>query len=244
MSFPGLSTYAVTLILAVCYLAFLKILLDRKILTVQAGVVFGLAGIVVFLEVFSLVSRSIPSPVLQWLFDPDKEKNLISTYSSMLLFLTSIPALLIGLRSPRQDSTNWPTAIYWTLFGVIFLFLAFDEYFLFHERLHNWHLIYAIFGGSVAAVTAVVAWFFDRGRLRLYALIFFALACIGGGGIGFDLPGSPIPFSYVFRITIEEFLEMIGSSLILFATLTYLDQYSTPARWRLNARLLPVMTIL
>ncbi len=243
MSFPVVPTFAATIFVSVCYFIFLKVLLDRKILTLPAAVVFGLAGIIAYVEIFSLVSRFIPSSVLQWMFDPDKEKNVNSTFSSMLLFSTALPAVLIGIHLFRQRK-RWVTAAYWVALGLIFLFMAFDEYFLIHERLPSWHLLYAIFGGTLVAITVLNAWFFDRQNLRFYVLIFLALAATGIGGIGFDLPGSPIPFGYVFRITIEEFLELIGSSLTLFVTLSYLYQHGSSAAWRLSARAVPVLNVI
>ena len=77
-------------VMTVGYLIFLKLLLDRRIITVRPLVVFGLAGGAAVVEFAFLISQNIPSQVVLWLFDLDKEKNIPSTYSSTLLLLVGV----------------------------------------------------------------------------------------------------------------------------------------------------------
>lgn len=228
-------------VMTVGYLIFLKLLLDRRIITLRPLVVFGLAGGAAVVEFAFLISQNIPSQVVLWLFDLDKEKNIPSTYSSTLLLLVGVTGLWIAWRfiSVRAD---WKLILYWLLLGGLFTFLAFDEYYFIHERIPGWHRLYAGIGGFMAVFTLLMAVWFDRRALPLFILLILGLASIGLGGIGFDFAGTPIPFGYVFRYTIEEYLEYIGITLSLFTALTYFQRFAAATAGLRTARLMLAAT--
>jgi hypothetical protein len=228
---------AALIAITVGYWLFLKLLLDRQVLALRARTTYAIVGLAFLLELVFLASRYIDSQVFRWLFHLNKEKNIPTTYISLLLLSVGITGLLIAVRL-MTHGRRWQTALYWGIFGAFFTFLAFDEYFVLHERVAGWHVIYAMIGAALVAGTALNVWAFDRSNLTLYAVVVLGLACIGAGGIGFDWTPTPVPFGFEFRYVIEEYLECIGASLILFAGLSYVIQGFDTWTRRLNLRLL------
>ncbi len=234
---------AVSFGMSVAYLAFLVVMMKRQIITLPPPLVIGVIIGIVFMIAAFLISHMTDSQVVRWLFDLGQEKNVPSIFSSVLLLSVGLTGLWIGYKIAGQRE-QWLLAGYWILLGALFVLLGFDEYYVLHERILSWHLIYAIMGAVVVAATGLTAWLLDRSHLRLYALIILGLAVIGFGGIGFDWRGSPIPFGYVFRFSVEEYLEYIGITLVLFVVLTYLRQRIDAEGWRRAARLEIVVNVI
>ena len=183
-----------------------------------------------------------------WLWSLDQEWNIPSTLASTQLALVAGVALLTGWLAKARSA---PQGLYLGGIGLLFLFLAWDEYVSFHEGIANWEGYYAALGAVVAVATAIVARRSPR-RARIWHLcLLTGLAMSATGGIllngqgpicdrlGFlPLYGCLWPHNY------EESLEFLGVWLVLLAVLGHLSLavpvpklrlwrtlYALPALW-------------
>ena len=208
--------------------------------------VFLAAQIVVIVIALEIQSSSR----FEWyIWNLNREWNIPATLASMQLFLVSSVAL----------TTAWTHAhpawqrFYLLGVGLVFLFLAWDEYSAFHEHLANSAIYYAALGAVVVAATAAVAIRSPR-RTQIWCLCLLAgLAVSALGGIVLDaLPpqcenlgllhfGECLVPSYF-----EESLEFLGIWLALVAMLGHFSDvlprpkprvrrflYALPAFWML-----------
>ena len=208
----------------------------------------------VFVIVVALVIRP-ESEYEEWLWHLNHDWNIPSTVASTQLALVGgvalLSAWLAGARSAWQR-------LYLVGIGLVFLFMARDEYVAFHEHIRGWERFYAAVGAVVVATTAVVAARSPRRTWIWYVCLLTGLAmtAIGGilveqlrpqlqgpicGSLGiFRLDGCLLTFEY------EEALEFAGIWLVLVAML---GQFSDATRWprrRVHSLLylLPVIWIL
>jgi len=76
----------------------------------------------------------LPRPLIRH-FDPDGEANLFAWYSSLLLILVSISALMnFGLDSLRAETATWKR-YFWLWFCAVTLLLSLDEVATIHESI-------------------------------------------------------------------------------------------------------------
>ena len=108
-----------------------------------------------------------------WFFNPAAEKNFTAMATSILLALIGVTAFVLLWKTGqhRQSTNTLILRAYWLLLGVMFCFLAVDEYASIHEGFDWWRQIYLGLGGSIALFTLVVA-FIDK-DLRPYIAFFF-----------------------------------------------------------------------
>ncbi|HLV37780.1 MAG TPA: hypothetical protein VKY59_21860 [Spirillospora sp.] len=196
---------------------------------------FALACVNIAFVVLHLATQPLAWSFVAWLFDLNFEHNLSATYSALLLLATGFVSLTLALRL-----RNKPHALYWLMWGLLFLFLAYDETYMVHERIENWILIYAAAGVVIAGIAGVTAWFFDRQHIWLYALSLAGVGVMAAGGLVLERFYETLPRILV----VEELWEFIGASLTLSAALAYARQYAEAAQWRRMGRNLLIVCAL
>ena len=165
-----------------------------------------------------------------WLQILTGEYNIPAMLASVQLALVGCAAL-ITLRHTKTRHIHH--RLYHLGFGLVFLFLALDEYHKIHERIANWTAYYFALGAVVVVATAALALVSPR-RARKWRLCLLAgLAISGASAIGFELMPAvcdsigPIRLNKCLLFsTIEETLEFLGVWLVLVGVL---GQLSSPA---------------
>ena len=182
------------------------------------------------------------------LFYVDRERNIPTAYSSIALMLCCILlALITVLKNNQRDSYT----VYWRYLSVIFLFLSVDEIVSIHERFGGpVKLILNIDAVSplyFAWVVPGIIFVFLLGLIYLRFILslptktrfLFTIAGITFlvGAIGMEMVsgwyasshggyassrGSAI---YVMIVHLEEFLEMLGIVIFIYALLQYIGSY-------------------
>ncbi|MBL8049971.1 MAG: hypothetical protein JNM46_02005 [Anaerolineales bacterium] len=171
----------------------------------------------------------------------DAEGNIPSHWNALLLFM---PALLLGMIGAWKYSIKDKFRFHWFGLTLIFLFLSFDEAAVLHERLIK--PMRAIAGaGGIFYFTWVIPGLIGVALFGLLYLIFFlhldkkfkilfllALGVYIGGVIGGEMLSGYFAanlgqknFTYAVVASIEESIEMIGCSLIIYSLLEYIKQY-------------------
>ena len=156
----------------------------------------------------------------EWLWDLGKEWNIPTTLASTQLALVGSTALVTAWLARARPA--WER-LYLVGIGLLFLFLAWDEYFILHERILNWKRIYV--AGGVAVATATIAVALRSPRIwHLYLLVGLAISAVGA--IFFELLSptcGPLGFLRLdgcLRLSFwEELLEFLGIWLTLVAML-------------------------
>jgi hypothetical protein len=172
------------------------------------------------------------------LFYWDTEGNVPTWYASTLLLLCSS---LLALIAYNQKTNIKP--YYWIGLAIIFLLLSLDESAAFHEHLNSpvrslfniedtLYFAWVIPGSVFVLLVGIFCLKFifqlpkDIRNLFLIASVLFV-----SGAIGLEIPGS-----YYYRLsglsstafialaTIEEFLEMVGTLIFVYALLKYLER--------------------
>lgn len=184
----------------------------------------------------------------EWLWDLGKEWNIPSTLASVQLALVGVAAVATAVLARARPA--WQR-LYLVGMGLLFLFLAWDEYFILHERILNWKRAYAAGGVVAAAATIAVAvrsprrtWIWHLYLLAGLAMsaagaIFFELAPPACGNLGFLRLDGCLRLSFW-----EELLEFLGIWLTLVAMLGHFSDaapmpkllvrrflYALPALW-------------
>jgi hypothetical protein len=176
-------------------------------------------------------------------FNLDVEANIPTYISTILLLSCSILLYLIYL---IKKSENDGSKFYWLLLSAFFLLMSMDEAAAIHEMLSN--PIRAIFdiGGffysawiipGMLIVVLVLVMFLrfwinlDTKTRVLFALsaAIFLTGAIGFEGIGgfYREKNAEFDVMYLFITTIEETLELTGTSLFIYSLLRYLQFHYT-----------------
>lgn len=180
------------------------------------------------------------------LFDLNQEKNIPSFFSVFLLLTSALLLFVIAIHEKKIKASDVSK---WAILSLIFLYLAADEAFSFHERMdslgvslvgerpHNiFYFSWVIPGIAIAFIVAI---FFVRFFLRLNTKtrLNFLIAAIlyVGGAIGFELIGGQYLSSiegkenlaYNLLVTVEETLEMVGPIVFIYGLLSYISENFT-----------------
>ncbi len=175
------------------------------------------------------------------LFNLDSEKNIPALFSSAQLFLVGLVFLSIAYQS-RQ--TRFYSPLFLTALGTAFIFLAFDEAFSIHERItyslvhiewiprfkgdHGIWVAPYLFAGLVFFLLTykqfLKMWKESRRETTIMAsgIVIFMVGVVGLEVIGYQLlgEGSSISHLYTLEVALEEFLEMMGISIVLYGAVT------------------------
>ena len=172
------------------------------------------------------------------LFSLDKEANIPTWYSSILLFIVAIPLTIISL---LVSKTGEPYARRWAFLALIFLALSLDETAIIHEMFIKplkmaFHLTgYLYYGWVIVGGLFVVAIALAYRKFVLALPFSTRLQVILAGGIYilgaliFESISGKIAqttgesgFAYNALTTLEEACEMLGVIVFIFALLQYL----------------------
>lgn len=175
------------------------------------------------------------------LLSVDYEQSIPTAFSFVLLLGCALGSWLV---SRAQKQLRSPYVRHWSVIAALFVLVALDETLALHEmtmgplraRLHADGLLYftwVVPGASVALIlTLLLARMVFRLPAPILKLAIASAASFLGGALGFEMIGGAYvdryggnTLGYVVCFTIEEALEMFGSSLFIYTTLRYLREY-------------------
>ena len=170
---------------------------------------------------------------MYWLWDLQREYNIPSTLASTQLALVGSLALgtawLLRARSPLQS-------LYLAAAGIIFLFMALDEYFALHEQMQNWKRYYFALGATLVLAALLVAMRSPRRAWIWYCCFSFGLAIAGSGAVFIEL--IPVSCGAMGIVHLEgcidfalweESIEFLGVWLAMLAMMgNFTDALPTP----------------
>ena len=222
---------------------------------------------ILFLTQLLIVGKSIyldpASSFERWLWDLHQEYNLPATLASAQLALVGAVALACAWLSPSPPKLR---RIYLLALGMVFLFLAYDEYFTLHEYWTTWDYFLMYSARRLWRSTVIVAARSPRRAWKWHACLLLGLVISAAGGIQIERFGSvcgdygPLTIAECPPKTIwalEEILEFLGIWLTLVALLGQLSElapspstrvrralYAFPVIWMLlliqSAAMLPI----
>ncbi len=189
---------------------------------------------------FTTASVSEQSGVIYKLFNLDSEINIPSVLSA--LQLAAVGLVFLAMTIKLKDLDDIPP-MFTLVIGLGFLFLSFDELFSVHERITStlkhiaplprfkgehgiWIVPYALIGLVLFALmfrNFLSVW---RHYKRESLIIIKGAALFVLGGMGLEILSyqlvreQPYPwYVYATEVAMEEFLEMLGVSIILYGSL-------------------------
>ena len=165
-----------------------------------------------------------------WLWDVHEEGNVPATFASTQLALVAGVALVAAWLAKARPT--WQR-LYLFAIGLVFIFIARDEYVSLHEHTANWERYYIALGVLVAAATALVAARSARSMRVWHLCLLTGLAISATGAIAFEahplfcgrwdfLPLDGCNWAQHY----EESLEFLGIWLVLVGVL---GQFSAAA---------------
>lgn len=176
---------------------------------------------------------------LALLFYVDAEKNIPSFYSMSTLLFCSI--LLATIAYAKKVASN-RYAPYWGALSIIFLGLSWDEAFSFHEQLIDplrsalntsgiFHFAWVIPGSIFVLLGLLAFWgFLCVLPKKTRHLFLIAGAIYVAGALGMEMINGYYASLYgkwniVYAIitTLEEFCEMVGIAVFIYALLSYMS---------------------
>jgi hypothetical protein len=177
------------------------------------------------------------------LFDFNIENNIPTLFSSLILIFCSILLAFIASTHKKQDSSYYP----WAGLSLIFLFLSVDEIASIHERLgtqfrtafNTSGLLYNAWVIPYGVILVVFIFVYFRFLTRQTKSIRNLFVVSGTtyviGALGFELLGGwqndlygSYNLTYSILYTCEEFLEMLGIVIFIYALLVYISKQFEP----------------
>jgi hypothetical protein len=221
-----------------------------------------LGAISVFLAILSITVKVIEWNAgvnnTYWLFqtvellDMNLEGNLPTWYTTLLLITCAVLLVIITM---VIRVTQGEMLFHWGLLSAIFTYLSLDEAAALHERLSipledSLHLSgYLTFGWVVAGIIFVIVVgilylpFLLRLPARTRWLFILAAVLYVGGAIGIESVSAKqwsldegLSLRYSAIGTLEEFCEMLGAVIFIYALLDYLRSIATAVQFQLPAR--------
>jgi len=177
------------------------------------------------------------------------EANIPTALASAQLALVSGVALLTALLGNRQPA--WKR-LYWAGVFAVFLFLAMDEFNMYHEWITGWERFYIVLGAVLVAATTLVAIYSSRRTMIWFGCMLAGLAMSASGGIMLEqLKHETLCWSWRFaRLDncllyshFEEPLEFLGIWIVLVAVLG-LFSHEVPRTRRFVRRAMYVLPML
>lgn len=216
-------------------------------------ILLGMVAVIVALSIYGQKIRffgvaDIRGPWHEFLIDQlmqnfylDAEGNITTFINALLLF---IPSLLITIIGVWKLSIKDKFRFHWVGLALIFLFLSFDEAAVIHENMIK--PMRAIVGSEgffyfawiIPGMIMVVAFgllylmFFLNLENKFKILFLVSLGVYISGVIGGEMISGYYAstigqknFTYAVIASLEESIEYIGCSLIIFSLLKYIEQY-------------------
>lgn len=174
-------------------------------------------------------------------FELHTENSLPAWFSSLLLGASAPALALLARHAHRQDDRR--STLAWGGLAFVMLFLSIDEIASFHEyagavlgievaNLHGGYSWVVVGVAFVVVFCLVYAPFVWRLGPELRRDLIVGAAFFFGGAVGFETlnaytasgAGTDATYRYVLQTAGEEGLEMVGSTLILYALLAHLQR--------------------
>lgn len=210
-----------------------------KFLYVLVAIEVGL--VVLHLLHFKLYNflSTLPVPFTLDLFDLDQEANVPTWFSSIQLFMVSTVFFLISAQKPLSSP---PTKNFFRLCAGIFLFLSADEAGEIHEKIGwllthfdwipvffnrygMWICLYLVTGGFLLIfhyrnLRALIGQYRQESLFIIFGIFFILLGAVGFEILNyqFQLKDTSTTLNFI-EVTLEEFCEMFGVSIILYGSL-------------------------
>jgi len=191
---------------------------------------FLLLLITLFLLVMHILSLDGPK-LLYLKFNIDKEANIPTWFSTVLLFTISITAFVIyWLERNFEKSHRW--RYFWIIFAAFYAFLSFDEAAMFHELIYKitrikWIFLYAPFAGIFFLLTVYYLVIIRKYNKNILFWIIGGLMVFAFGGLFMEFvsyAGRLVPFLQQIEYILEEGGEMLGSIMVLMGVFVVLNQ--------------------
>lgn len=181
------------------------------------------------------------------LVDLDREQNIPTYFSAMLLLVSTVLSLTLYIFYCQNKSETIKQIKTWLILAIVFMIFSIDEFISFHElvdqvlrgRLYTFglpggliHNVWIIPGLIFIVAGLWLAYDFlrslDRGARNS---ILFALGIYFGAAVGIEFLGgfsleyyAKDSFVYISLVTLEEFGEMLGIILFIYALLNYMEK--------------------
>lgn len=203
------------------------------------GIVLLLIGnlIAVYVRFQTMGMENKISRLIIKMLDFNLEANLPTFMSTLLLLGNGIILALIGRSYKKLGQKFW----HWLGLSAIFVFLAFDEMIQIHEQLrapmeamfNTTGLLYFAWFIPYVAITIVIAIAYFKFMMRLPKKILKLFIIAGilyvGGAVGMEMLGGwhaevhgEKTVTYALMYSFEEFLEMSGAAVFMYALLKYI----------------------
>ena len=222
---------------------------SKKILIVLIGFVFVLVGFSIWgqrIRFFGVADirgywHEFLMDILMSAFYMDAEGNIPAHLNALLLF---IPAMLFGMIGAWKYSEKDKFRFHWFGLALVFLFLSFDEAAALHERLIKpmraiagadgfFYFTWVIPGLIAVALFGLLYLIFFLHLDKKFKILFlFSLGVYIGGVIGGEMLSGYYAaalgqknITYATVASIEESIEMIGCSFIIYSLLEYIKHY-------------------
>lgn len=202
-----------------------------------------------FFNIISVISRYVfdlydyhAIKIIYHMFNFNMERNLPTLYSSLALFISSLLLLIIAMKHKSMGSNY----LGWFGLMLIFFYIGFDEIAMIHEKvspltrqlLNTTGALHFAWIIPYGVLTAIIALVYIPFLLRLPKKIMILFIMSGtifvSGAIGFEMleglaylhEESKDTLLHAVLCTFEEFLEMFGIALFIYALLSYIsDQF-------------------
>ncbi|TWU34947.1 hypothetical protein [Novipirellula artificiosorum] len=229
-------------------------------LSVCIIVLLCLAHVTAHLLAANLGDSKYTEQLVEW-FGLDEEGNFPAFFSSVLLLVAScqfavIHALYLTSQSRAlSDRKSSFLSKHWLILSAVFLFLTLDEAVQIHEMFDNQSLLSFMNTSGLLAwpwvivygvLVAVFVLFFFRFWLaltpRYRRLSFIAASMYVAGAIGGEMIGAAVytsgqgkSVSYFLIYTLEEVLEMLAITLLIYANNLFISKEFPPPTLKILA---------
>ncbi|MDE2852754.1 MAG: hypothetical protein OXN88_01145 [Chloroflexota bacterium] len=171
--------YILLLYLPACLVCYRK-LIPRLSLAAQ----HLLSGMLLAQALAIAVAILLPAADLwHWLWDLNREFNISSTLASTQLALVACLALAAAWLLRSRAGLR---SLYLCALGLVFLFMAADEYYALHEEFLHWKRYYVAVGAALALATLVLALRSPRPARAWHVCFLIGLALAGGGAVFYE----------------------------------------------------------
>ena len=214
----------------------------RRSLTVLLLTIFALTAASLTLNLIRIYTGHETIFNLIRLLDLDGEGNLPAIFSVLILISASVLLSFIALDHKRSGKAY----LHWLWLAVVFCCLAFDEGGGIHEitsewvrplinpsgaLTHAWVVPYGILF-IIIATTYFRFWLRLKKETRVLMAISAAVYVFGAMGwemveaVSYSTRGDTRDLGYTLMYTAEEFMEMVGIAIFLYALLRYIQHNS------------------
>ena len=225
--------------------------IDLNRLSVRAFIVLVTCQVLlVVLDAAISYGRLVSNRAIGRLFNITREDSIPNWFASMQFLLIALVLWVIFLRVRELDGAKWK-ARGWAFLSGVFLFLSIDDGSKLHERVgtwfkdgdfvegylsYSWHIVLGPVFAAIGLFLLLFAW--REFQSPLLKMLFLAgLACLGLAQVMDFLEGIDDVVEYLgellsvsdhtvqhFAKSAEEFLEMLGQTLLLVTFLRHLGE--------------------